>query len=180
MTPDDAKLRELILYTADRSRRDPGFSKTKLYKVLFYADFSAFAERGEAITGQPYKKFPRGPVPPRALELIEDLEERGEAHFLARGKSGKQELRLEPLREPDLSLFSADELERVDKVIERLWGEAAIEVSRESAGFLGWQIAYPYEVIPYETALVDMSPVTPAEEAWLNHLVAEGRIPARV
>ena len=49
--PNDAKLRELILYVAERCENDPDFGALKLNKILFNADFIAYALTGKAITG---------------------------------------------------------------------------------------------------------------------------------
>src|SRR5690242_1312364 len=60
---DQARLRELILYIAERLKDDPNFGKTKLVKVLFYSDFDAYRETGQPITGTPYLHMERGPYP---------------------------------------------------------------------------------------------------------------------
>ncbi len=43
---DERKLKEFILYVADRCEADPTFGAVKLNKILFYADFLAFASTG--------------------------------------------------------------------------------------------------------------------------------------
>lgn len=43
---DDRKMKELILYLASRSEEDPRFSATKLNKLLFYCDFTAYRRLG--------------------------------------------------------------------------------------------------------------------------------------
>ena len=50
---DDRKMKELILYLAARSEDDPRFSSTKLNKLLFYCDFTAYRQLGRSITGHP-------------------------------------------------------------------------------------------------------------------------------
>lgn len=47
------RLRELMLFVADRCRGGRNFGVTKLNKILFYCDFSAFARLGKPITGIP-------------------------------------------------------------------------------------------------------------------------------
>ena len=53
---DERKLKELILYVADRCEADPTFGAIKLNKTLFYADFLAFASTGKPITGVETKR----------------------------------------------------------------------------------------------------------------------------
>ncbi len=50
-TRSTEKLRELVLYIADKCEEDRTFGAVKLNKILFYADFISFAEYGEPITG---------------------------------------------------------------------------------------------------------------------------------
>jgi hypothetical protein len=175
MKPDDGKLRELILYIARHSENDPRFTKTKLFKILFYSDFEGFAETGRAITGQRYKRLPHGPVPTRALELLEYLEETGEVEMVSADPGGMTLLRPAARREPHLDLFTPEELRRVDAVIERLWENTADEVSALSHEFLGWKTALPNEVIPYETALISSPPLTNEEETYVATLTSRIR-----
>src|SRR5437899_1435794 len=67
------KLQEMILYIAEHSKRDDGFGKTKLNKILFYADFIAFAKLGHSVTGQEYRKMPYGPVPRDIESALDEL-----------------------------------------------------------------------------------------------------------
>src|SRR6266540_3889807 len=54
---DAEKLKELILYVADRSRDDLNFGAVKLNKILYYADFYAYRRLGHPITGAEYQKL---------------------------------------------------------------------------------------------------------------------------
>lgn len=66
---DDRKRRELILYLASRSEEDPRFSSTKLNKLLFYCDFTAYRQLGQSITGHGYQKLQFGPAPKAMLPI---------------------------------------------------------------------------------------------------------------
>ena len=52
----DARAKELILYVADECVGDPTYSRIKLLKILFHADFESFGTYGQPITGLPYRK----------------------------------------------------------------------------------------------------------------------------
>jgi antitoxin SocA-like protein len=166
------KLQELILYIAQRSVHDDSFGKTKLYKTLFYADFAAFAEWGASITGERYAKFPHGPVPPRAKEVIAALIADGAARVETRLHGGKPQERVIAQRDPDLKLFGEEEIAIVDGTIDRFWGKRATDVSELSHEFIGWKAARLGQVIPYETALVYSRPRTPAEEEFARQIAA--------
>ena len=72
---DDAKMKELILYLAAKSEKDPRFSSTKLNKLLFYCDFAAFRQLGKPITGHSYQKLQFGPAPKAMLPVLDKMKD---------------------------------------------------------------------------------------------------------
>jgi hypothetical protein len=48
----------------------------------------------------------------------------------------------------------------------------ARELSDLSHAFIGWKVARPNEEIPYETVLIDVSPLTDDEERWVAEVAA--------
>lgn len=67
--PDYEKLVEMIVYFAHES---PCY-KTKMNKLLFYADFGLFREQGRSISGTRYRAIARGPVPFKYQSVFESL-----------------------------------------------------------------------------------------------------------
>ena len=58
--PGDSRLGEAILYVAERLADDPaGRGAVKLNKILWWADFESFRERGRSVTGAVYQKLER-------------------------------------------------------------------------------------------------------------------------
>lgn len=167
-------MRELILYVSQRCEGDPNFSKTKLFKILFYSDFEIFAEQQKAITGYKYCKLPYGPVPDRGFELLDTMAADGELAIGRRMRMGLEQQRPMAMREPDLSLFSGAEIARVDAVIEELRPMSATGVSDLSHTFIGWKAARWNEEIPYGTSMLDTSPPTEEELAWVGSLAEAG------
>lgn len=152
--PDDAKFEELVLYVASQSEDDPTFSKTKLNKLLFFADFFAYAELGEPITGHRYQKLPRGPAPVAFLPVVQRMEARGDCHWEERSYFGRSQQRLVAKRGADLSWLTDEQRALVDGLIKRLRGLNATEVSDLSHEYPGWQAVGMKEEIPYETIFV--------------------------
>lgn len=142
---DYVKQRELILYVAVRSEGDPQFASTRLAKSLFWSDFIYFRETGEAITGARYIRMNYGPAPYGFTDVLKGMEGSGLIRIETRG----DQKRPIALREPNLGLFTRDELTIVDQVIAEQWGKPAWLVSKESHDFIGWEIARPQERIPY-------------------------------
>lgn len=162
-TPQDKKLREAVLYIADKCQGDETFGATKQNKLLFYADFLAYLNFGEAITGQEYFKLGKGPAPRRWLPVKEQMLRDGDIKIKAHEYYGFPQNRTVPLRKPNLNAFSAEQLALIDKIIEVHRGKTASEISEESHGFIGWKLADDQETIPYPVALVSTQELTAQE-----------------
>jgi hypothetical protein len=164
------KLRELILYVAGRCEGDPRFGKTKLSKILFYADFIAYMRTGKSITNQDYRKAPFGPMGADMETTLSALKDEEALAIARRHYHGRQQQRPLALRDPKLDGFTAAEIALVNEVINDLWEQTAAEVSQVSHDFIGWQAARNGEIIPYETCLIDVSPLTEEEEEWARQV----------
>ncbi len=69
--PSLARLKEMVVFFAHKV---PSY-KTKMNKLLFYADFLCFRELGVGMSGARYKAIPYGPVPDKFQTLFENLSE---------------------------------------------------------------------------------------------------------
>lgn len=161
---DDRKLRELMLYIANRSIDDPWMGATKLNKVLFRCDFGAYLTLGESITGHPYFRLPQGPAPRYLLPVRDSLIKEGAVDLRAEdlGPDRKPLERLVPLREANTSVFTKEQLAFIDGVIEGAWMDTGTDMANETHLMVGWRVAAHKEVIPYETALI-ADRATPAD-----------------
>jgi hypothetical protein len=153
-TANDQKLRELILYLATKSEKDPRFSATKLNKLLFYCDFAAYRQLGSSITGHSYQKLNFGPAPKVMLPVLETMKQDGDCIEIERDHFGYRQKRVVATRPPDVSRLSAQELYLADQIVDDLWESSASQVSDLSHDFIGWKVAAFGEVIPYETSFV--------------------------
>lgn len=162
------KFRELVVLLAQRSAGDPRFGDTKLNKQLHFCDFDAYRKLGQPITGAPYQRDRHGPTARPLIPVREELEREGALRIEQRPAGFYKRRVTVPLREPDLSLFTAEELAIVDEVVEKLKGSTAGHVADmahdESAG---WNLVGQHENIPYATALIDAEP--PSRDT-LKHL----------
>lgn len=152
--PDDRKFQELILFICQRSDGDPRFGATKLNKHLFFADFLAYRVLGKPITNQPYFRLGNGPAPRHLLPVMEELKGQGAVAQAAHDYFGYKQTRTYALRDPDVSLFSAEEIALVTELLEEFWDNNATQMSAMSHNFIGWEVAADQEDIPYEVALM--------------------------
>jgi hypothetical protein len=154
VTYDEAKLKELILYVAERLLADPRGGATKINKILFASEWSHMREHGRPITGAEYQKLPKGPAPRALLPVREALLADGDAELVEEPIGGNSLDRLKPLRRADLRRVTDEERRHVDRAIEELWGQTADEVSDLSHREMGWQMVDEGDTIPFVSALL--------------------------
>jgi antitoxin SocA-like protein len=171
---DAQKFRELVLYVANKSADDPYFGATKLNKLLFFSDFLAYAVLGRPISGAVYEKQNHGPVPRELVNVRQQLIEDRLAVIQERRYLGYVQKRLIPLREPDLSRFSGEEVALIDDVIKGLSGRTASETSEFSHRAVpAWRVAQLGEEIPYPAAFLSTRPLTDGEIARAQAFATE-------
>lgn len=173
------KLKELVLYIAEREKHSSRFGATKLNKILYFADFAWYLQSGFSMTGATYQKLDHGPAPRELLPVQQALLREGAAQIqVRRTPFNRKQKRLVPLRGPDLSCFTADQLSLVNEVIDWLEPVNAGQVSLLTHEHLGWRLADLHEDIPYFTALlcddiaepsdIDRGLELAAERGWLT------------
>ena len=150
---DENKLRQMIFFFL--SRGDNTLGKTKLMKLLYYSDFGHFVHYGQAISGAEYIKLPQGPVPYKAMKMLDKL---ARADVLTSdriqvGSMVRHAYGLADNTEFDTSELSAAEIETLERVWKE-WGAASTsEIVEASHRELGWLSTPLGSVIPYHTAL---------------------------
>lgn len=167
------RLRELILYIAERSKDDDDFGATKLNKLLFYADFISFAKYGRPLTNTQYRKRPYGPVPTSIESLRDEMEAANDVAVIHKGLAPYVQQRVFPLREARLDEhFTPSQIALVDEVIQTLRDLNAREVSDMSHGF-AWQIAGDYDLIPYDAVFIYDRELSEREVVRAHELAAK-------
>lgn len=111
---EHARLKEMILYVAQRCRGESCFDIVRLCTVLFYVDYWAYSDMGGSVTGAQYVMRNGKPAPRGILGVLQEMHEAGDIRLET------DELRPVPLREPDLEAFSHAQVSFVDGVIDKL------------------------------------------------------------
>lgn len=148
------KFRNLILFLAHLSQDDPYFGAVKLNKLLYYADFQAFARLGRPITDATYQKLQEGPAPRELLQEREAMVDEGEAELKTTQFFSFTQHRLVPKSDCESLAedFSTAELSIIREVHRAMLPMTARQASDLSHGEIGWKVARFGEAIPYETA----------------------------
>jgi len=108
---DTQKLFRVILFFCFE-----GQLKTKLNKLLFYADFKHFKEYAVSITGARYLHLQYGPVPDDYDYYFAELEREGSLQQLEVSLGGYTGFKCVTQDEPDLSIFEQSELGSLKEV----------------------------------------------------------------
>lgn len=155
----ETRLKALVLYIAHQCLDDPTFSRTKLYKILFYSDFESYGRYRVPITGIVYKKFPFGPAPAAFGRFQDEMLRDRLIRIVKRRVYDHDRQRVLPLQDPDSTMFSGGEISIVETWIRFFWNKSANEVSRFSHG-KAWKLATMGEPIPYDAVFISDDPVT--------------------
>ena len=163
--PGEEKLKELILYIAEKSALDPYFGAVKLNKILHYSDIVSYGLYGEPITGVEYAALEQGPGPKRLVQIKRDMLRRGEIKEEERPVGIEHvQRRIVPQIKADLLKFNGREIAVVDSVIQALWKLTATQVSRESHT-RAWRIARKHSLpIPYEAVFLSSDETASASD----------------
>jgi len=147
---DASKVRNAFIFLCQA----PGVFKTKLNKLLFYADFKHCKQFESSITGLRYAHLPFGPVPDQYIVLLAALTTGDEPSIEV------QEQRIgdyigeicRALINPDLSVFSQSEIMVLASVNHRFSDATASLISEDSHREDGYTQTNNGELISYEYA----------------------------
>lgn len=171
---DEQKFRELIIYVAFKCQSDPSFGAVKLNKILFHADFIAYGSFRKPITGMEYMKAEHGPAPRRLAPIRADMKQKEDIALVSISRYGLRHDRVVPLRDPDLSLFTGEEIALVDSIIQTCSAASATDLSEMTHSYRGWRMARNLkDTIPYEAVFLSDEPPTFYEVQHAEALIRE-------
>ena len=148
------RLRQLIIYVAQRCEKAERFGAIKLNKILWRADFQSFARRRIPVTGREYKRLEMGPAPKEMPVLHREMQANG---LISMEKilvvPGKIEHRTTALVSPNMDMFSDEDRNFVEESIGYYWEKTGTEASDDSHG-AAWKSRNNGDLMPYELAFL--------------------------
>jgi len=148
------RLREATLYVCKASENAERFGKVKLNKILWRADFKAFADRRTPVTGRTYQKLTAGPAPLEMPLVLAQLQAEGLLHLERLALAGGYvEDRPIALATANLKDFSPNDIAYLDEAISFYWKKSATRASDLSHG-VAWKSREYLDPIPYEAAVL--------------------------
>ena len=128
-----SKLKNVMLYFIEKFG---GVFVTQMNKLLFYTDFLAYKENGQAITGLSFKAIKHGPVPnrwDRVYGLIEDVYQ-----IEVESKNGNIGNKLMSDISFDKTSLSDEQLTVLDRVYETFRNDTPTSISKKSHDEIAW------------------------------------------
>ena len=126
-----------------------GQLKTKLNKLLFYADFKHFKDYTVSLTGARYVHLPYGPVPNNYEYFFARLVEEGELEIDELQIGAYVGENCISRKEPDLSIFSDSEIKILSEVKDYFKGFGSAEIKDFSHQERGYQETNKGDPISY-------------------------------
>lgn len=124
-------------------------TKTQIMKNLFSIDFQSFKECSKPVTSFKYAHGIYGPIFDNKDAILNLLVKQ---NYLEMVNDEEDKILFKPTMEPDLFLFSKQEIEIMDKVLLELNGKNAKELTDWSHKFKGWIETKNGELISYSYA----------------------------
>lgn len=145
------KLKEVFLYLINKIGAKPNIGETVLYKLLYFIDFNYYEKYEEQLIGATYIKNKFGPTPVEFKKIIDILLKNKEVIKVDNKHFGYMQRKYLPLREPDLTVLSAAELQEINNTIDKLSGMSAKEISEYSHKDIPFATSESGQVIEYES-----------------------------
>ena len=144
------KFKNVLLYITKKIGSLPNVGQTVLYKILYFCDFDYYEKYEEQLIGAHYIKNHYGPTPVAFAKIVKSMVDDGEIEEVKTKYFNNDQTKYFPVKEPDLSMLTARELDHIDEEIKRLGGKSATELSDFSHKDVPWIATPEGEEIPYE------------------------------
>ena len=144
------KFKEVLLYILNKVGSKPNIGETVLYKLLYFTDFDFYEKYEEQLIGATYIKNHYGPTPIEFEKIVAEIMDKEIIKVKSKYYDYPQRKYL-PLRKADLSKLRANEIEVIDKVLDKLSDMNANQISDYSHDDVPWLTTEDNEVIEYES-----------------------------
>ncbi len=145
------KFREVLLYILGKVGAKPNVGETVIYKLLYFIDFNYYEKYEEQLIGATYIKNQFGPTPTEFPVIINQMIEHNEIEVVKSKHFQHLQKKYLPRKEPDLSVFNANEIKVIDDVLQKLSGMNATTISEYSHQDVPWMVTPEKKKIDYES-----------------------------
>jgi len=157
----EEKLRGVLEYCLLHGSKHKGIPKTKLFKLIYLADFSQYFFTGKPITDQQYKNRPYGPVPDVLFALVEEMIDAGDVVVENGKKAQFHELIVRP---QFIKLLSKEEKAILKKICDYWKEKSSVTIVNFVHDQRPWCLTREKEEVPYELILQEEHPFSPEKK----------------
>jgi addiction module HigA family antidote len=144
------KFKEVLLYILNKVGSKPNIGETVVYKLLYFIDFDHYERYEDQLIGATYIKNNYGPTPVEFTKIVGRMVEDQEIVKVESCYFDYPQTKYLPLRNPDLSMLSANELKTIEDVLNKLSEMNATQISEYSHGDVPWLTTEDGGKIEYE------------------------------
>lgn len=144
------RLKAMIHYIVDAAPYQ-SLGKTKLNKILWFADREMYLRKGKTISGDSYLRFPQGPVSKSILLAQNELVDEGKI-LCRKVRRHYEQFEYISLLPPDISLFTTEEIDILGRQIAWISPLSATKIS-EISHDRTWETFADGEEIPMYAVL---------------------------
>lgn len=145
------KFKEVLLYILGKVGAKPNIGETVLYKLLYFIDFNYYEKYEEQMIGATYIKNHHGPTPIEFQVIVNEMIKSKEIEVVKSKYFQHLQKKYLPHREPDLSVFNANEIKLIDDVLQKLSDMNASTISEYSHQDVPWIVTPERQKIDYES-----------------------------
>ncbi len=135
----NSKRQEAVILYFLQQINNKHMGKTKLMKLLYYADYEWIRKRGVSVTGDVYVANHYGPVAKHAKEVLNSLKERGIVRIEKARIGGYDQERYLVLQDPDLTMLATEEIAHLEQVGRRFESWTAKQMTELTHEDWPWQ-----------------------------------------
>ena len=154
------KFKEVLLYILGKVGSKPNIGETVIYKLLYFIDFDYYEEYEEQLIGATYIKNQHGPTPVEFKKITERMIKDKEIEKVKSTYYTFPQTKYLPLREPNLTVLKASEIESINEVLCKLSDMNAAQISEYSHNDVPWLTTESGKKIEYETVFYRTLPYT--------------------
>ncbi len=165
------RLAALTHYVIARTPPDQ-LGATKLNKILWWVDCESYRRWGRSLSGlESYLRLQNGPVPIGGREAIAVLKARAAIAEQSVPTPAGNRRQFYSLSEPPVSVFSAEEIDLINQVINSVCRMTAVEASDASHDVL-WEETPQFAQMPVSAGSVAVRETRPDDLAWAQRELA--------
>ena len=145
--PNYEKYKQMILAFLRINKNIP---KTKLAKLLYFADFAWFYTHLKSMSGMQYRKIQYGPVADTYFRLIDEMFDAGEVAIEQTGSGAMLVSQTRGGAKENLSHISKSELQLIQNINEKWKGKRTEEIVKFTHNQLPFLFAEDNDIVSYD------------------------------